>query len=536
MDLFRTPWLLSALLPTLLGAWALARWSARRRNRLLQSFGDPRTLSRLSPSDAEPRRRIKFGLQCAAVSLILVALAGPQWGIELVTSEAMGVQVFVALDTSLSMLAEDLKPNRFEKAKSEMSQILSGLKGQRVGIIAFSGKARVQCPLTTDIDAARSILGWMQVGMIPQSGTAIAEALETATALLSRYPGQKAFVLLTDGEDRRPGALAAAKAAEKAGVRVYVIGVGTPEGEPIPLRDAQGASLGYKKDRSGSTVISKLGEEGLIELAAAASGAYYRASPQENEAASVLQHILQMEKSRIDSGSSNLFKNRYRVPLLLAALLLAAELLMADTRAAAAALLLIAPLSGCGRQKSALDIWSGNRAYHAQRYDEALERYSRRSEPRASFNTADAQYKLGRFDEAAQNFSQFTDTAAAKGLAPAAWYNQGNSLYRQGQYAAAAEAYKRCLLLDPKDEDCRFNLIKSLEARVKPPQKSQQPRDQKDQKNEPGGAPPPPPRPQGMSPEDAQRVLQAVRDKEQGLARQQMQRRGAKQQKEEEDW
>lgn len=560
MGLFQKPLYLLWLALLLGSAAALHFWAQRRRARALAAFGLPVTVGRLFSARAVERRGMKALLQLAAACLLFAALAGPQWGVELVTQEAQGIQALLAVDVSLSMQAEDAKPSRIAKAKSELLQLLDGLKGERIGLVAFAGAAHVVCPLTTDVDAAKSLLDTLQVGMVPQPGTAVGDVLRLGARLLGRYPGHKALVLLTDGEDRAGNPMEAAREAAAAGVRVFIIGVGTPEGVPIPLRDAGGRTTGYLKDINDRTVVSKLAEPGLIRIAAAASGAYYRATPDEGEAQAILKHVLELEKSRIQAGSANLYKNRYRFPLALAVLLLFAELLLGErplerwtiprrlenggrksrrdvapshARLQGIGLALSAALlSGCGQAQTALDLWRGNRKYKAGEIGRSLEHYAqanRRSprDPRPVFNGGDAQYKLGQFEEAQQAYSAVAETGQApKPLRTGSLYNLGNARYRKGEYKEAAQAYKRCLLLDPSYGDCRFNLVKALAAIQNPPPKQNQPKScpnpQQDKKQEPQSRKSPPDRPRpksGMTQEDADRILQAVKEREKGVSK-----------------
>ncbi|MBI5202322.1 MAG: VWA domain-containing protein [Elusimicrobia bacterium] len=564
MDLFRSPMWLAWTAAWLLLAEALVRFAAARSASLIDAFGRPETLARLTPAGAAERRTWKTALFAAGTALVLVALAGPQWGIELVTSEATGIQVLIAIDTSRSMLAEDAPSSRIDKAKSEMQALVDGLKGQRVGVLAFAGKAHLVCPLTTDIDAAKSMLDRVEVGMIPQQGTAIGDVLALSSKILGRYPGQKAVVLLTDGEDRKGDPLGEAQAALKAGVRLFVVGVGTPEGGPIPQRDPSGTITGYVKDKSGETVVSRLAEQALIRLAAAAQGAYYRASPAETETAAIIKHLSELDRSRIQAGASNQFKNRYRLPLFFAILLLCAELLIAErprpeapppasdrrkrpaSLGAGALAVLAAFLTGCGAPTS-VDLWSGNRNYAKGDFDKAAALYAdagKRSpqDSRPAFNSGAADYKRENFDEAAENFTKVAESPATpKKVAPSSFYNLGNTRFKQEKYPEAAEAYRRCLLLDPADEDCRFNLVQALKAKKNPPPKQDKKDDKQDKKDDKDKKQPPNPKPRPkageMSQEDAERILQAVKEKEKATMRQQQaQQKNSKPLQEETDW
>lgn len=546
MDLFRHPWALLWIPTFLAGAMLLRLWADRRRVQWMAILGRIETLKRLYPSQVGERRRIQFWLSAGGISFLLFAMAGPQWGIELAMSTARGLDVVVAVDTSLSMLTEDTAPNRIGKAKDELVQILDGLRGERVGIIAFAGAAYVQCPLTTDLDAAKSFLNSLKVGMVPQPGTALAAALDLGTSMLSKHAGHKAMVLITDGEDHMGHSLEAARQAAQTGTQIYIVGVGTPEGGPIPLRDDQGRVTSYKKDKKGNTVISRLGEESLVLIAKASSGAYFRATTDESEVATIVKNISQIERSKILTGSQPRYRNRYRLPLALAMLLLFMEMIIPESgsleigrifsagkslpavargSSIAIAALAVFFFSGCSAEKSAADLWRGNRDYFGGRFERALERYlsamqKTPKDPRPAFNAGDAQYKMQQWDPAVEKFSELADPKrSSKEMLPKALYNLGNTYYQKNELPKAVEAYKNCLLQNPKDEDCRFNLVKTIERMKQPPQKrKQQPQNQPKEQNQNNQSQPPPSdrsRPQSeMSQEDAERILQAVREKE----------------------
>ena len=184
--MFRNPWTLLWLVPAIGGTVLLHAWAATRRRRLSATFGEPATIARLTPAETPARRRLKAALQIAAAALILIALAGPQWGVELLATRSEARQVFILVDTSLSMTAQDVEPTRLEKAKRELSLLLDTFKGERVGVIAFAGNAAILCPLTQDADAAKQILSSISVGSIPEPGTAIGTAVRLGVESLSQ--------------------------------------------------------------------------------------------------------------------------------------------------------------------------------------------------------------------------------------------------------------------------------------------------------------------------------------------------------------
>ncbi|MBI4052187.1 MAG: VWA domain-containing protein, partial [Elusimicrobia bacterium] len=250
-ELFRYPMMLPILLLTILALIALLAWSSRRKQRILAQLGHPSTLYRMIPMETPKRQNLKKNLRLAAVLSLLLAVAGPQWGIELTEFESASNQIVIAVDTSLSMNAEDIKPNRMHRAKEALSLLMDQLKGNRIGLIAFSGEAHIQCPLTSDMEAVKTFLSSLQAGMLPQPGTAIGKAIRLASKMLKPYTGEKALILLTDGEDHHSNPLQAAQEAQQTGIHIFPIGLGTPQGDPIPIRDETGKISGYKKNKKG---------------------------------------------------------------------------------------------------------------------------------------------------------------------------------------------------------------------------------------------------------------------------------------------
>jgi Ca-activated chloride channel family protein len=542
-------------------AAALHYWAAARRREIAKSLGEPGMISRLTPLETAARRRLKAALLLSGLAFVFAALAGPQWGVELVTTSSDARQVFIAVDTSLSMTAEDVSPNRLEKAKRELAQLLAALKGDRVGVIAFAGDAGILCPLTTDVEAAKQILSGVTIGSIPVPGTAIGTAVRLATSALQRYPGGKALVLLTDGEDHHTDPLGAAAEAAASGVKIYAVGIGTVEGNPLPIKEeGSGALTGYKKDRKGSTVISRLGEKTLTDMAASTGGAYYRASPAEDEVIDIARRIEDLEKSQGVSGASQQYRNRFLFPLAAAFLVLLAEMLVPLRRShvtgAATALLLLCLPAASARAGDESDLRAGNSLYHKRKFEDALGRYraaQRPGDPRPDFNSGDALYRLDNLDEAAQKFQRLAEDPKMPPQArSAAYYNLGDALVRKQDYAGAVAAYRRAVLLAPKDRDSRENLAVALRMLKHPPppkKKDNKPNqdkkkdEKKDQKDKSGGnnneskPPPPAPRPQDqMSKDDAQRIMRSVAEKEKSTKNQLQQASRQKRPPPEEDW
>ncbi len=538
--MFRSPLWLAAAVPALLAAWALAAWSQIRRKRVTDAMGRAATLIR-SADPSPARRAARARLRLGALAMIFLSLAGPQFGVELVETRSDVRQAVIAVDVSLSMMAQDIKPNRLERAKASLSLLIDQLKDERVGVVAFAGEAQIICPLTLDTDAAKELLGALEVGAVPTPGTSVGAALRTATAMLGRYPGGKAVILLTDGEDHRSKPLEAAKEAAASGVRVFTVGIGTPEGEPIPSEAGV-----YHKDGKGSTVVSRLDESTLGQIARETGGAYYRTTPGTDEIADIAKRVRELDAANGVSGSANLWRDRYAWPAAIAFILLLLELSLPAWSSFAAAGVLLALFAVPAHPATAeADLRAGNRLYAKELYEQALQRYgrvaaSRPKDSRPAFNAGDALYRMDRTDDAAAMF----ETAAGNKNSPpaaraAALYNLGNARYKGGDYSGAASAYRGALALAPSDAATRHNLAVALDRQKNPPkqqdkknQKKNDPNKPQDKKDKPSGGGgdkekgdqeknPPRTRPQdSLTKEEAERVLRAVGEREKQAQRQ----------------
>jgi len=286
---------------------------------------------RLAASVSRRRRTWKTIYLLLALLTTVLALARPQYGRKLRMVQRKGIDIVIALDTSDSMLAEDIKPNRLERAKQEISSLIDRLRGDRVALVAFAGEAFVQCPLTSDYGAAKMFLDIIDQSIEP--GTAIGQAIRTSTAIFQdKERKYKAIILITDGEDHRSDPLAAAEQAAQEGVRIYPIGVGSPGGVPIPIRDERADLVEYKKDRHGETVLSRLDEITLQRIALKTGGRSYRATTGEMELESILEELEGMEKKELASREYDLREDRYQYFVLATVILLAAEAALGDRK------------------------------------------------------------------------------------------------------------------------------------------------------------------------------------------------------------
>ena len=288
--------------------------------------------TRLTGQVSYPRQRWKYGLVLVGVAFLIAALTGPQFGAELTMAKRRGVDVIIALDVSRSMAATDVKPSRLERARFLIGQLLDRLEGDRVGLVLFAGKAFVQCPLTLDYGAFRLLLSGVDGGSIPVQGTAIGEAVDLAMSSFDEGELQhKAIILFTDGEDHAGDPRDRAEKAAAQGVRIFAIGMGTIDGELIPVSD-EGGSAQYHKDRQGNYVKTRLDESTLSEMALASNGAYFRVGGTGAEIEGVYDQIANMDQKELGSERLARYEERYQIPLAVALLCFAAEAVLSDRR------------------------------------------------------------------------------------------------------------------------------------------------------------------------------------------------------------
>ncbi|MFZ0392164.1 MAG: VWA domain-containing protein [Calditrichia bacterium] len=308
-------------------------WTFYKKRRLLRRLGDDRLVEQLTRSVSRRKQIWKMVLVLLSYCLLVLALADPQIGTRLAEVKRRGVDIFVALDVSTSMLAEDVPPNRLEKARHEISAFIDRLEGDRIGLICFSGISFVLCPLTLDYSAAKMFLNDIEPGMIPRPGTAVASAIQTAMdSYVEKEIKNKVLILITDGEDHEGEPLETAKEAAKEGVIIYTIGIGSPQGAPIPEYDAYGNRTGYKKDREGNVVTTRLDVLSLEKIAFETDGKFYISSTGESELEKIYDEISALEEKELTARKFTQFEDRFQIFLLLGILLLLVETLLGERR------------------------------------------------------------------------------------------------------------------------------------------------------------------------------------------------------------
>ena len=313
---------LLALVPLLMLIYALA---AHRRRRLVAKFGNPELMKGLMPDFSKGRIRLKSSLFILAYIFLVVAAARPQFGSKLREEKAKGVEMMLVVDVSNSMLAEDFEPNRLERTKYAIGKLFEGLKQERVGLIAFAGEPMVQLPITSDYRMAQSFAKRLSPSLISEQGTDIGKALQMAMLSFSSE-NEKSRVIVLITENHEKDAIEIARKAKEQGVRIYTIGIGTPEGAPIQI-DGE-----FVKDEDGEMVVSKLGEQMLQELASITEGAYVRSTKQSIGLEEIVAGINAMEKSELTTVRYEEYNEQYQYPLAVALVLLFIELFVLSRR------------------------------------------------------------------------------------------------------------------------------------------------------------------------------------------------------------
>jgi len=321
-------WLL-ALVPVLLVLFWLR---ARSRKKALAALGDSSLVQLLMPQHSMGRERLKRVLQAVALGVAIIAAADPQIGNKVEDVKRQGFEIMVCLDVSNSMLATDLEPNRLERAKLNISKLVDRLKNDRIGIIVFAGEAYVQLPMTIDHAAAKLFLRTIDTDIVPAQGTAIGKAIELAQRSFSpETKSDRAIIIISDGENHDEEALEAATQAGESGIIIHTVGIGSTQGTPLP-EFRNGQMVGYRKDRDGSTVVSKLNETILQQIAASANGTYVQANASGNALDILLNSLEEMQRQEFGSTMFTSYEDRFQYLLAAALVLLLLEFMIPTRR------------------------------------------------------------------------------------------------------------------------------------------------------------------------------------------------------------
>lgn len=467
--------------------WGYAEWRNRRK---LESWADRQMFGRLIPDRSGWRPAVKMALTLTGFALLVVALANPQMGTKIEKGKRAGSDVAICLDVSNSMMAEDIQPNRLERSKRVVTNIMNTLAGDRISLVVFAGASYIQMPLTNDYGAAKLFLDQVSCDMIASQGTAIGDAIEKAMQTFGYGDADqewvknkgRAIIVISDGENHEDDAVDAARKAAREGVRICTIGMGLPDGAPIPEYDPRGRKNSYKRERGGSIIMTKLNEDMMRQIASAGNGVYVHAGNAGNGLGEIGKVIEGLEKEDYGEAVFSAYESRYQYPLAAAILCLLAEVMIFERRnrkwsltsltGTAALLLCIMPTDASAQANRKL-LREGNRNYKTEKYDQAELNYRRALEAdttdfRGQYNLAASLYRQEKYDEAAMHYAQalaapdIDDSRRAKAL-----HNVGNSMVKAGlqneqqgmqYFQQAVKAYQDALKLDPKNDDTRYNL------------------------------------------------------------------------------
>ena len=491
----------------------------RAKDQVMERFARQELFQRLMPAVSRPRQVVKAVFVVIAIACVLVAMARPRYGYEWEEIKRKGVDLVVVLDLSASMLAEDVEPNRLERAKRELADLLNMLEGDRLGLVAFAGTAFAQCPLTVDYRAYRLFLDSLHPRMMPVQGTDLGAAITTAIQTFDEEKlSSKAIILISDGEDNEGKGLEAADKANELGIKIFAIGVGGESPAPFPDLDGRG----NKRDRAGNVVLTSFDEEGLKRIALATGGGYERSTTGDMDLEAIYgQDIKQgMEAYEIATSRTQNWKERYQWPLGLALILLVLEGLLPEVRRRRSSLvvLLLAGLPLLGAAADAQAAWrnpfspsplrQGMRAFDDGEFEQALTHFhsaqlDRPEDRKLEFNIGDALFRMGDYEAAERSYGRVLTLGEGDDLAQRTYYNLGNTLYYQGRLEEAIGAYEQALELNPQDEDARHNLEyveQEMERRQEQCERQRQEREQQQ---------PPPPKAETQQEESQEPAEQA---------------------------
>ena len=479
-------WLL-VLIPIL----ALIRFiSYRNQKKRLRKFGEPALLKELMPDVSRFRPSVKFWILQGALALLVLMLARPQMGTKISQEKRVGIETIICMDISNSMLAEDIVPSRLDRSKMMIENLVDHFSNDKIGLIVFAGDAFVQLPITSDYVSAKMFLSSIDPSMIATQGTDIGRAIDMATHSFTPEEGiGRAIIVITDGENHEGGAVEAASAAKDAGMRVYVLGVGSSKGSPIPIPGTDD----YMKDNTGNTVMSALNEQMCKELAQAGGGAYIHV---ENNSAAQDQLDNELDKLSKKETTATLyseFDEQFQAFGLLALLLLVLEICVLDRRnpllknislfgkkkrAAAMLCLLLVVASASAQMTDRQYIRQGNKQFRSGDYANAEVSYRKAIEKnaknaQAAFNLGNALMAQKKDSAAVEQFEGAARLETNPLRKAQAYHNMGVICQTHKMYGEAIEAYKNALRLNPKDDETRYNLVLCKHQKQKQDQQQQ---------------------------------------------------------------
>ena len=473
-------------------------WMVIRQRKQLRRFGDMELVRQLMPDVSRFRPLVKFCLLLTALALLIVMLARPQMGTKISHEKRTGIETIIALDISNSMLAEDVAPSRLDRAKMMVENLVDHFTNDKIGLIVFAGEAFVQLPITSDFVSAKMFLSSIEPSLIETQGTDIAAAVTMATHSFTQEEGVgKAIIVITDGEDHEGGAMEAAQEAKDKGMRVYMLGIGSTKGAPIPVA----GSHDYMKDNTGATVMSALNEDMCKQVAEAGGGAYIHVENNSNAQEQLNHELDKLAKKEISSTVYSDFDEQFQAVGILVLLLLIAEICILEiknprlrkihlfSRKKVAIILLLLMAVGAQAQSDRDYIRQGNKLFRAGKFAEAEVDYRKAIEknaknPQAAYNLGNALLAQKKDSAAIVQYQQAAKLETNQKRRSYAYHNIGVICQGHQMYGEAIEAYKEALRNNPNDDETRYNLELCKRQQKQQQQKQQQQNQQNQQQKQ----------------------------------------------------
>lgn len=492
-------WVMVITIPLLILVYILYHFINKKQ---LKIFADEPLIDRIMPDFKARRKHIKFILFILALALLFFAAADPQIGSKLTKVKRKGAEVIVALDVSNSMLAEDVYPTRLKASKMALEKLIDRLNENPFGLIVFAGDAFVQLPITSDYVSAKMFLSSINTKLVPVQGTNIAAAIELAMKSYSSQDNKnnKVLIIISDGENHEPGAIEMASEASKKGIIIHTIGMGKPEGAPIPIINKFGRK-DYKTDKDGNVIITKTNDALLEQIASSANGVYVRAENSTTILNEIVNRIEKLTSKETEANIYSDFDHQYQYPLILSFLFFMIGFFFVErkpTKSITAwlkklnpgkmtVILLLLSLN-LFAQNYKKETREGTNFYLKKKYKESEVAFRKAyklnpNEFKTSLNLGDALYKQNKYQEAEKFFIEAETKSKNSEDKAKAYHNLGNSYLKSNKLDESIEAYKNALRKNPNDTQTKYNLSYAL-ALKKQQQQQQQQQQQKNQNNQ----------------------------------------------------
>jgi Ca-activated chloride channel family protein len=517
---------LAAIPIMLLLFFLLIKW----KKKAVKKIGEPYLVKQLMRGFSPRLFNLKFFLIIIGFALCALAVAGlvkPEGSKKI---NSTGIDVIIALDVSNSMLADDIKPNRLERAKQAVSKIIDKLNDNRIGIVIFAGRAYIQMPMTTDHSAAKMYLSAVSPDDIPVQGTVISQALKTSyAAFISKEKKYRSIILITDGEDHDEEAIKVTRQLAEDGIMVNTIGIGSPQGAPIK----DNKTNDYKKDENGAIIISRLNEEVLKSIAQNGNGLYQLFTTTDEVAGNIQKKLSGLGQTALtDTAFATYYKHYFWYFLLAALIILTIEFLIPEKKsytyqttmkpsAVIVGLLLMSNVSFAQQANKAIK--NGNKAYKKNRFETAAASYQKALNKApdnniALYNLGNTLYKTEKSEDAVKLYDNAIKSSPEKDIRAKGYYNKGVAFQKQNKLPECIYAYKNALKLAPNDEEARQNLqraLMKLKQQKKP--EDQKKKKEKKQENKEEQKQQPKPQPSRISKRDAEEKLKSLSEHEKNL-------------------